>query len=223
MPACRDAGDGCRPRADTVVEDDGLGIGIGSDDPLEEGDGLLGWMEETLLPSAICLAGELEDARRIPAPRVICSNGFRLSIDPGGLSPSCPALVGAAGGELGMVYRKSGIEDQDGFMAPKRHSIRVQEPDGSRLVPDEVVAEPRATGVDEVGGEGLGSREDDGASRSEEALILLEERANRKTLVPSAVRYAIGQVAEDEIDARGRQPRHDLHAVATGYPIDVGA
>ena len=60
-----------------------------------------------------------------------------------------------------MVGRQAAIEDKDGFVLPKRHPVRVEEPGRFVLAPDQVIAEHLGVRGDELGNERLRGRKHD--------------------------------------------------------------
>jgi hypothetical protein len=118
-----------------------------------------------------------------------------------------------------MIDGELRIEHQYILVATERHSVRVQESNGCDLVPYEIVPEPVATCIHEVGRKGLSRRKDDGASWREKSTILFEKDTERDAFVPGAVSDAIGEVAEDEVYAPFRKQGHDAKTVAVDDAI----
>lgn len=63
---------------------------------------------------------------------------------------------------LRVVCREPTVENTDVFVCTQRHFLRVQKPELLGLFPYNLVSEQLSIAADEVGGEGLGGKQDDG-------------------------------------------------------------
>jgi len=104
---------------------------------------------------------------------------------------------------IGAVF-ESLSKDEDVLMRPQGSVVGREPAHRKGLVPDDLVAEPLAIRVDEVGGKGLLAKQDNHRSVLADALDLLPEAGQVDLGVPKEVGGAVGRIADDRVYALGR-------------------
>ncbi|MNH19498.1 hypothetical protein D3C79_792380 [compost metagenome] len=119
-----------------------------------------------------------------------------------------------AGCHLWVIDRLAPVEDLGTLVRPQWLLLRIEEAGSVAFLPDPLVAVVAGVAGDHQRAERLGRAEHNGRLWLGDSQVLLPEGGERDHHIPGALRCAVGQVSQNQVDAGVWDRLHHLQALA---------